>query len=289
MRYLSILAPIFVMALFFGSCKDDSTTPKNPVVKFKFKFDPDQQRLNNLGQPATMPQGHAGQNPQFNGMAAHYVELTSGAFVQLGDGEVLFKNAETTAGGATAILFEDEVIVGDNEVFLTVPVSDITPGTYPYLRVSLAYQNYDVEFDANVGFGNNTYTGTIASFVGYNTYIGAYQVKDSTITLNSNKQQGYWAFETIYTLDQGQAPVTTVPNPLFATSPIPNGSCVVTGEFQDPLIITGDETEDITIVVSISTNKSFEWQDNNSNGRWDPLAGENVVDMGVRGLVPTVE
>lgn len=289
MRYLSTLLPLFLLVIFLGSCKDDNNTPNNPVVKFKFRFDPDQERLNNLGQPATMPQGHAGQDPQFNGMAAHYVELSSGAFVPLGGGEVLFKNAETTAGGDTAIVFEDEVIVGNNEVFLTVPLSDITPGTYPHLRVSLAYQNFDVQFDANVGLGNSTFTGTLASFVGYNTYIGSYQVKDSTIAVNGNKLQGYWGFETIYTLDQGQAPTTTVPNPLFATSPIPNGSCVVTGSFQDPLVITGEETEDITIVVSISTNNSFEWEDNNGNDRWDPLAGENVVDMGVRGLIPYVE
>ena len=289
MRYLVVFIPILFAGLFLAGCKKDEPADDQPVVNFKFRFDPTQERLNNLGQPAAVPSGNAGQNPQFNGMSAHYVELSSGAFVPVGGGQVLYKSEETTTGGDTAIVFEKEVIVGEDEVFLSVPISQITPGSYPYLRVSLAYQNFDVEFDANVGFGNNSYTGTLASFVGYNTYISTFKVKDSTVAINSNKLQGFWAFETIYTLNQGQAPATTVPNPLFATSPIPAGSCLVTGEFTQDLVITGEETEDITVVVSISTNKSFEWEDNNSNDRWDPLAGEPVVDMGVRGLIPYVE
>ena len=56
----------------------------------------------------------------------------------------------------------------------------------------------------------------------------------------------------------GQAPAgaTTVPNPIFASSPIPQGSCLVTGEFETPLVINGDETEDIVVVLSVSTKRS---------------------------------
>jgi hypothetical protein len=78
-----------------------------------------------------------------------------------------------------------------------------------------------------------------------------------------------------------------VPNPLFATSPIPAGSCLVTGEFASPFTITGNETEDITVVISLSTNNSFEWRDNGDR-LFDPQV-DTVVDMGLRGMIPSVE
>ena len=64
------------------------------------------------------------------------------------------------------------------------------------------------------------------------------------------------------------------------------GSCVVTGQFASPLIISGTENTDITVIVSLSTNKSFEWIDTNSNGLYEPLLGEQVADMGIRGMIP---
>jgi len=90
-------------------------------------------------------------------------------------------------------------------------------------------------------------------------------------------------------VETGQAPGTTVPNPIFATSPIPAGSCVVTGAFAAPFTVTGTETEDIVIIVSLSTNKSFEWIENDGNNVFDPINGETVVDMGVRGMIPIVQ
>jgi hypothetical protein len=65
---------------------------------------------------------------------------------------------------------------------------------------------------------------------------------------------------------------------------------VVTGAFQAPLTITGNETADVVITVSLSTNKSFEWVDANGNQRFDVETGnETVVDMGIRGMLPIVE
>ncbi|MFM2201585.1 MAG: hypothetical protein RL040_785, partial [Bacteroidota bacterium] len=119
-----------------------------------------------------------------------------------------------------------------------------------------------------------------------NTFINNFQIKDSTVNVNANRAQGFWAFETIYGTQQGQAPQgsTTVPNPLFTTSPIPAGSCVVTGGFETPLIITGNEQEDIIVNVSLSTNNSFEWIENSTPGYFEPAAGDAVVDMGIRGM-----
>lgn len=93
-------------------------------------------------------------------------------------------------------------------------------------------------------------------------------------------------------MQSGQAPAgaTTVVNPLFNTSPIPAGSCVVTAAFANgKLKITGSETKDIVVECSFSTNKSVEWKDLNPNGKWEPLKGETLVDMGIRGLIPTIK
>ncbi|MCC6691726.1 MAG: hypothetical protein IT235_09360, partial [Bacteroidia bacterium] len=121
-----------------------------------------------------------------------------------------------------------------------------------------------------------------------------YKIKDSSITVNANKLQGYWGFETNvlgtkYVSTGQSAGATTVPNPIASTSPIPSGSCLVTGAFTTPLKITGSETKDVTVVISLSTNKSFEWKDANTNGVYEPAAGDTVTDMGVRGLLPIVQ
>ena len=289
MKYVGLFA---LMIMLFTSC-DDDTIPvaDGPQLIFKFKFDPTQERLNGFGLPSAMLDGHAGQNPSFNSISAHYVELAPNAFTQLGTGEILYKNEETNSGGDMAIDFEQAIIVEEGDVFLSIPLSTIRTGTYDWLRVSLSYQNYDILLDAEVsGITFEDVTATCASFLGYNNYIRSYNVDDQSITVNGNRLQGYVGIETDWTLDEFQAPpgATTVPNPLFDSAPISSGSCVVTGEFDQTLEITGAETEDITIEMSLSTNNSFEWIDNNGNGKYEPLDGELVVDMGIRGMVPYV-
>lgn len=57
--------------------------------------------------------------------------------------------------------------------------------------------------------------------------------------------------------------------------------------------MTGKETQNIVVSLSCSINKSLEWVDSNKNGQldWyaDPAKGTNerIVDMGLRGLIPT--
>lgn len=291
MRFQTMLSAA-ALSLFFVSCQkepsDGTGTTGTAKVNFIFKFDSTQVRLNALGQPTTIQPGHAGQSPRFNLMSAHYLEMTKSPFTALGAGSVLYKAPEVTTGGATAIDFSKSNFAGNNQTFLSVPVNSFSPGTYTWLRVSLAYQNYNVYMNAL----GQTIDATIASFIGYNTYLSSYKVKDSTVTVNANKLQGYWAVEGkvlgVGFLNTGQAPpgATTVPNPLFATSPIPAGSCLVTGEFPVPLVITGNETSDINVIVSLSTNKSFEWIDVDGNGTYDPNNGDAVIDMGIRGMIP---
>ncbi|MCW5909147.1 MAG: hypothetical protein KIS94_14880 [Chitinophagales bacterium] len=284
-----VLPLLTIAALFFASCKKDKDNV--PKLRFKFVFDSTLPRLNNIGQPASIPSGNAAQTPQFNLLGAHFIELAPTAFTALGTGSVLYIGEETTQGGSKALVFDKQKLVANNGEFFTMPLKDVTPGTYEWLRVSLAYQNYDITYQAL----GSMWSGTIASFIGYNTYISKYKIKTQERTVNGNKAQGYWGFEVANFAQtyEGQAPAgaTTVPNPLFATAPIPNGSCVVTGPFptSNKLVISGNETKDITVVVKVSINQSFEWADPDGNGLFNPLDGDYVVDMGVRGIYPEVQ
>jgi hypothetical protein len=300
-----VLVSFITMMLIFSACrkkgcmdstainydvkakKDDGSCvfPEIPKLIVKFKFDSTQVRLGNLGQPVSVPAGNAAQSPVFHKISAHYVELAPTMYTQLGSGEIIYHGPETSVGGATAVDFNQAIVVGEGETFLSIPLKDITPGTYQWLRVSLTYQNYDIKYRAS-GFN---LTGRLGSFVGFVTYITNYVLNSQSVAVNANKSQGYWGFETLGQVFQGQAPATTVPNPISATSPVPPGSCVVTGQFSPSFTITGNETSNIVLTISLSTNKSFEWEDTNGNGVYEPADGENVVDMGLRGLIPIVQ
>lgn len=276
----------FLIALSFFSCqKDDVSTEPNLIIKFK--FDANQVRLNNIGEPAIIPVGNAAQTPIFNSISAHYFELAPNAFTQLGQGTVLYHAPETMTGGSSAIDFNQSKIVGEDEVFLTIPLSQVTQGTYEWVRVSMSYQNFNVSI-RNAG---NDYSGTFASFVGFNTYISNHSIGTNLFPINGNRAQGYWAFalNDLPFATSGQAPAgaTTVPNPLAASSPIPAGSCVVTGKFANNLVVNGNETKDLVVTLSLSINNSIEWTEVNADGKYEPSAGENIVDMGLRGLIPS--
>ena len=295
------IAALFVLSL--GSCKKDDpdlVTPapggsNAPRLILKFKFDSTQVRLGSNGQPTDVPTGHGAQHPRFNKMSGHYVEFAPTAWTLPGAGEVVYHAPETTAGGDNAIDFSQAVLAGEGEQFLNIPLSELSPGTYPYLRVSIGYQNNDIDFrHTDPTFGVFDLEATVASFIGYNTYITSFQVNEQSIEVNDDKLQGFWAVEILdppvpIAAVSGQAPpgATTVPNPIFDSSPIPPGSCLVTGVFTEPLVISGNETSDVVIEVSMSINNSFEWTDVAGDNIFEPGAGDQVVDMGTRGMIPT--
>ncbi len=298
------------VVLLFSACeKADPPTEESPNVVFKLQLDPNQPRLNALAQPAPLTSGNAGQNPSFNGFSAHKIELVPTMFTPINGGAMVYKGEETATGGSKAINFDKAIITENGEVLVSVPIKDIAAGTYQHIRVSVSYQNYDILFNINnVPLGNGQtidvrqQKGTVASFLGFNSYIETVQPNAITKVVNANKAQGYWAFETAldnpYTafnnLYTGEAAATTVVNPLSATAPTPSGSCLITGSFDGAgLVISGEETEDIIVNLSFSTNKSFEWKDDNGNGELDfdlnTNSLETIVDMGLRGLQPSVQ
>jgi hypothetical protein len=301
-RFACLLLLCAAVTLF--SCtKDVSNNNGGPRLVFVFHFDSTQARLNNVGQPSPMPAGHAGQHPKFNAMSAHYLELAPGPLTALGAGAVLYRAPETTVGGSNAIDFSKAAFAGQDQEFYSLPLSQVAPGSYEWLRLSLAYQNYDIKYFVDTVISGipiqGEFSGTVASFIGFNTYISSYKIKQQQLQVNGNRRQGYWGFETVINVlgqnyplsSSGEAPAgaTTVVNPLFATSPVPAGSCVVTAAFAPgKLVITGNETSDVKVQVSLSVNKSFEWEDRIPDGKWQPGKQEAVVDMGIRGMVPKV-
>lgn len=303
MRFPFIILALFMLSL--GSCKKDDPDPVTPNpgggsnaprLILKFKFDSTQVRLGSNGQPTDVPGGHGAQHPRFNAMSGHYVEFAPTAWTLPGQGAVVYHAPETTAGGDNAIDFSQAVLAGEGEQFLNIPLSQLPAGTYPYLRVSIGYQNYDIDFrHTDPTFGVFDLEATVASFIGFNTYISSFQVNEQTIEVNDDRLQGFWAFEVndppfqiTIPAQSGQAPpgATTVPNPIFDSSPIPPGSCLVTGVFDQALTISGNETSDVVIEVSMSINNSFEWTDVDGDNIFEPGAGDQVVDMGTRGMIP---
>ncbi|MDT0558572.1 hypothetical protein RM697_07940 [Ichthyenterobacterium sp. W332] len=286
MKILKCIPLWLLICLLFACSSDSDNSANNPSLIIKFKFDPNQQRLGNLGQPVTVAPGNAAQSPLIARMSANYIEFAPTTTTFLGQGEVIYEGAETNLGGNMAIDFQQSLFAGNNDTFLSIPLNEVNTGSYQWVRVSLAYQEGAIDLLVN----GTEISGTLGSFVGYNNYITSFNLNGSSITVNDDKLQGFWAFEALGFTTQGQAPegATTVPNPLFATSPVPQGSCVVTGEFENGFTITGNETEDVEVVLSFSINNSFEWTEVNIDGKYEPEAGEQVVDMGLRGLIPIV-
>lgn len=291
------------VALSLTSCEKEKDAT-SPSLIIKFRFDSTQARLNNTGEPATISAGHAALSPDLLWMGAHSVELAATANTQFNEGTVLYKATETSEGGEHAIDYSTMKGAGNDEIFLSIPLKDIKPGTYEWLRLSLAYQLANVHFSIDTTVNNELLhvesNGTLGSFLGFNSYIRKHRLSNTAVEVNGNKKQGYWGIETnpvtegmvVPYLTTGQSPdgSTTVVNPIATTSPIPVGSSVVTGAIvPGKLTITGNETSNIVISVSFSTNKSFEWEEVDANGKWEPSKKEKVVDMGIRGIIPTIK
>lgn len=300
---------LFLVCLLTTCNKEDLPSPDvtDKMLKIRIRFDANQARLDSFGNPAVVPADHATQTPRFNSMSAHFIELVADEFTPYRQGALVYQGEEVPAsnpntyGFTTAIDFDKALVTPGEEVFLEIPLAAIDTGTYQHIRVSVTYQNYEVFYNLNnVPIINSLpqQSGTIASFVGYNTYINNLRVDDLEVAVNEPKLQGFWAFETklqepyssYNRIVTGQAPAdaTTVVNP-FANAPIPRGSCVVSGSFDVPLKVSWDETEDVYLTLSFSTNGSFEWLDTNGNDQWDIDAAdasqsEKVVDMGLRGM-----
>ncbi len=309
-----------VIVLLIASCSNDEPINSTAKMNFQFKFDNTQERLGGNGEPVSVPSNHAAQHPDFNSMSGFYIELVPTKFTQIGAGAVVYEAPKKTAQAGSifseAVIFDEAIVSDEGTNFFSLNLNNIPVGTYEYLRISVTYQNADIRFNMKnlpPPFPTNldNQLGTLASFIGFNTYISDFIIKSKTVPVNADKVQGFWGFEL--QLDEpyqgyylqyanpsgfltGQAPegATTVVNILeqFGVT-LPQGSCIVTGKLNKPLVITGNETKDVNLTLSFSTNNSFEWVDDNGNGEWDwDIQGgtvEQIVDMGLRGLKVLVD
>ena len=301
------------IAFAIASCTKTPDDPTNGTsdkkLQFAFAFDSTQVRLGSLGQVVAVMAGHAAQCPKFRKCAVHYIELAQDSLTWIGTGAVLYRGDEVTTGGTAAIDFSKISQAAAGEIFKEFAFKNMAKGTYKWIRVSAAYQNYDIKYNIlNTGFPApyNQYlnqTGTVSAFIGFNSYIQTFKPLNHTFTVNANKGQGYGAIESVintgapapynqYAVNntwEGQANFTTVVNPARLAIGVPLGSCLISAKLDKPLVITGNETADILTTLSFSTNKSFEWIDNNHNGKLDfdgttPANSDQVIDMGLRGL-----
>lgn len=65
------------------------------------------------------------------------------------------------------------------------------PGINEWLHAALAYQNDDIKFRyADATFCTFNLWGTVAGFIGYDTYITSFPVSAQSVVVNGNRLQG---------------------------------------------------------------------------------------------------
>lgn len=302
-----------MLCFFFSSCiKEDDRDNIDAKVIFRYKFDSTLERLGNDGQPASLKEGNGALSPVLNAMSVYHIELMPAASTPFEQGVVLFKAPGTTEGGEKAIDLSRQETAGNYEVFFAIPLKDIPPGEYEWLRVAPAYQQYAVSCHLDTTITvvtdtssvdvliNDDFPATVAFFPGYNTYISSLLLRTLSLDVQGNRRQGFWGFEANYGAEVVNETDTlsgqlteggmTVVNPISDSSPVPPEYGVITAAFRPgKLVITGKETENIIVEVSFSTNHSFEWQEIIPNAKWDPWKGEPLMDLGLRGMVPEIQ
>jgi len=264
---------------------------------FRVKFDSLQLRLNDQGQVSTPSSGIGAQSPSICGISINYIELMPDAATPPGAGVLLYKTSETNCGGNKATNFCKGVVVKENEVLYAVDLSLVPPGSYQWLRISIAYQEMKIQ-SRTVSTGNTP--ATFIGFAGDQSYLSKLKIENSVVTPtlggSGNKSRGYWMFyqELFHTTVQldGQCQKTTVvnSNPQATNT---NSLSFIYGEFMnsnnssiEALSISGTEVTDREITLHISSNKSFEWKELTNDGIFQPDIGEVVLDFGFRGLIP---
>jgi len=145
-----ILGVLSVM-LITACKKDDPVDPEeNPLkLKFSLEFDETLPRLGNFGETVEVPPGNPAQSPEMKEMSIHYIELAASALTPLTDGAIVYKGAETNLGGDDADDFDQVPTAGHGETIVSVDLSTLPPGTYKWVRASLTYQRYEIDYRYN--------------------------------------------------------------------------------------------------------------------------------------------
>jgi hypothetical protein len=299
-KFLTLIT--LILCSFLTSCKDKN----NAQVHFVIKFDPLQERLSANGMSTPIPAGRAVQTPNMNQIGVESLELVANNTTPVGKGLSVFQAAPRVNGSDVLTDFDQLKKVGDGATIVSIPFKKLAVGKYEYVRLAVAYQNFDILFSIQeVPFAGNftDERGTFAVFLGKSNFIGSHTIASKSEKIDGVKPQGYWVFETKFPsayvslnrLFSGKVPDSTLTfvNPLYQTAALPVGSNFITARFDTPLSITGQENQDVTVVLTLSTNKSFEWDESIlKNNKWDSNAQANTgqpsveraVDVGFRGM-----
>jgi len=268
-----------------------------PQLVFRLQLDSTQVRLNNSGQLENPLPGIGVQSPTITGIGIQYIELMPEANTAVGAGVILYQSKQTTCGGNTAVNFCKTLVVKENQIIFSTDLSTLPPGSYKWIRIAIGYQELMIQ-SRSTSSGNGT--SILACFSGDLTYLTKTKVQSTILTPTlggiGNKTKGYWLFyqnELGNTIrSEGQAPKTTVVNPSLIPNPA-NGPSFVYGQFfresnsnYEALQIHGTETSNIEIKLSLSTNRSFEWNEITHDGLFQLEIGESILDFGCRGLIP---
>ena len=209
---------IALTALAFVSCTKGTN---ERYLILKVKFDPTSAPLNDSGFLYATPVGNGALTPTYNSMAPAYIELAP----DLGTPDstvpyksdfkyTLFSSENATDNfGHSGVRYTSLQITKDGEAMVSIPLNTITPGTYRFLRLAVAYQNFDILYKLDSTVSNLYHNGTLypsASFYGmYHASISAFS--DSTFfdngftvsnyTVNNMppktvKKSGFYGFET---------------------------------------------------------------------------------------------
>ena len=106
-----------LMGISILSCSvDESTgipTEEVPRLNITFIMDNEAERLDNLGNPVSVPEGNAAQDPDFEVLGLHFMGLYPDKFTPYDEGVTITSTATTGSGGATAIDFDSEVFLNE--------------------------------------------------------------------------------------------------------------------------------------------------------------------------------
>ena len=273
---------------------------------FQSEADPDGIRLDRDGNASTIASGDIGITPDsISNIGIHYMELVPDAGTAYKNGIIIYRSAETFEGGEIAIDFDSLLFVAPGTAIFNANLRKIPPGTYSYIRASVACISYDMQIDLDDIPGvdeANDVPSTFYSFLGYRTYIRIIQGDSLTQEVNANRALGFWLLETKHPgsawnkifQSQVNSNQVTVVNELSGTAPIPNTTGVITGRFEEPLVITGEEPDDLYITLTFSVNDVLEVEDSNGDGNLDinyqfDVLSEVLKDHGLRSLRATFE
>lgn len=291
---------LFAVPLCFTLCSSCHKDVKDfTYLNFSIAFDPMQDRLDNQGNPAPLAAGHGAQSPDMENVRIQYIEFVPDANTAYKDGEQLFKANQYNFGGTYAIYFDSTLDAVPGGRFYSLNLKRLPAGTYRYVRVHVSWQHCMVQYDLNNVPGTGTLSdlsGDLACTLGDASYYGMFAVGDSSLPVNAVLYPGVWKLSAVLPdpsmsrIIGGQCPpgnITEV-NPLYASSPVPPQTNIVTAAFDDPLVLADDETRNLNVTLTLSVNQSIEWDDSNGNGAWDVdytgSSTEPLVDVGIRGM-----